>query len=214
MVPFFHNSLELLPLILRRPILRNSCSAVLLLTLILFFETEALYSAQKEPEKSTRVALGDVSGPPKSEVMVPLYLTPASEDLRVGSISAAIGFDGKMVSFVKAENGFLLEGVDGTFHAEVKKGAEDSNHSVLFLEVVTRGAPRKPLKEGLIVTLRFEIAPEAPPGNKVSLEFEKVSAADLSTPPKVVEPLSSHKGIIEILPADALPYVGCFFFSH
>lgn len=214
MIPFLYKPQEFLPVFLRRSRLRDTCKVVVFFNLLLVIGTEALYSAQKEPEKNTRVALGDVSGPPKTEVMVPLYLTPASEDLRVGSISVAIGFDGKMVSFVKAENGFLLEGADGTFHAEVKKGAEDSNHSVLFLEVSTRGEPRKSLKEGLVVTLMFAITPEAPPGNKVSLEFEKVSAADLSTPPKIIEPLSSHQGIIEILPADALPYVGCFFFSH
>lgn len=180
--------------------------------LILVFSAGALHAAQKEPEKSTRVALGDVSGPPKTQVMVPLYLTPASEDLRVGSISAAIGFDSKLVSFVKAEKGFLLEGAEGTVHSDVKKDSEE--HSVLTLDIVTKGEPRRPLKEGLLVTLTFEIAPAAPAGKKVTLQMEKATVGDMGTPAKNIEPVSTGNAIIEILPAEGLPYVPCFFFSH
>ena len=199
---------------LGRPILRDFFRIVVLFTLILVTGTEVLHSAQKGSEKSTRVTLGNVSGPAKGKVMVPLYLTPASEELRLGSISAAIGFDSKMVSFVRAESGFLLEAADGTFHAEVKKGAESSTHSVLLLEIATKGEPQKPIKEGLVLTVAFQIAPDAAVGSKVNLDFEKLSAGDLSTPPKVIEPLSGQKGIIEILLPETLPYVACFFFSH
>ena len=187
---------------------------VIVCHLVLVLAAGALHAAQKDSEESTRVALGNVSGPPKTKVMVPLYLTPASGDLRVGSISAAIGFDSKMVSFIKAEKGFLLEGAEGTVRSEIQKGAEGSNHSVLLLDLSTRGEPRKSFKEGLLVTLTFEVAPQAVPGKKVTLEFEKASAEDLSTPPQNIEPLSTHNGIIEILPSDALPYVPCFLFSH
>ncbi len=170
--------------------------------------------AQASNGQGTRVALGSVSGVAKSQVMVPLYLTPDPPDIKVGSISAAIGFETKAVTFLKAEEGFLLDGVNAGFEADLQQNADDPNKSILLLEVATEGDERKALREGLILSLIFRVNDDAPEGTVVSLAFEQLGAKNIEAPPSAIEPLSSQDGTIEVILEDALPYVGCFFFTH
>ena len=44
--------------------------------------------------------------------------------------------------------------------------------------------------------------------------IEEVGAEGIDAPPTAIEPLSAEGGTIEVILEDALPYVGCFFFTH
>jgi len=187
---------------------------VLLCSIVSMWGAEALYSVQAASEDGTRVSLGTVSGPPKGQVMVPLYLTPDPAGIKVGSISAAIGFKGKVVSFVRAEKGFLLDGVNAGFEVELRKDDKDPDKSILQLEVATEGVERKALREGLILSLIFRIEADAPESTKVALTFEELSAGNLDSPAGAIEPLSGKEGSIEVISPEQVPYVACFFFTH
>ena len=146
--------------------------------------------------------------------MVPLYLTPDPPETKVGSISATISFDSEAVTFLKAEEGFLLDGVNAGFEADLQKDADDPNKSILRLEVATEGDERKALREGLIFSLIFRVNDDAADGTVVPLVLEQIAAKGIDSPPTDIKPLSSQNGAIEVILEDALPYVGCFFFTH
>ena len=66
---------------------------------------------------ATTISLGTVSGLPKNEVLIPVMLTPFPSEIKVGEIKASIGFDAQWVTFLRAEKGFLLDGVGAGFQA-------------------------------------------------------------------------------------------------
>lgn len=197
---------------------RRLYHAAVLLLVALTGAAPLLHSAQQSsgesPEKATRIALGAVSGAAKSQVMVPLFVTPYPSETPVGAISATIEYPNKGITFLKAEKSFLLDGVNGVFQAQGEKDTKDPAKSLIKLEVSTKGEPRKPLREGLILTLLFRIEPDAAAGSTVTLHLQKTDATNLDTPPKPIQPLVGKNGTIEILAPEAVPYVGCFFFSH
>ncbi|MBI4480973.1 MAG: hypothetical protein HY651_13215 [Acidobacteria bacterium] len=162
----------------------------------------------------TVVSLGDVSGGVGTEVIVPVLLNPATTETRVGSISSTIGFDRKLVTFLRAEKGFLLDGVKGKFQTKVQENAAKPETSTLQLEIATEGEPRKALREGLVVSLIFKINGDAPAKTVVPLRFEKVSAGSADTASQPIEPITSTPGSIEVLSPESIPYVSCFFFTH
>ncbi len=163
---------------------------------------------------TTSVSLGEVAGGPKSQVIVPLFLTPASTATRVGSVSTTITFNSELVTFVRAEKGFLLESVRGAFQIDLQKDPNGSGQSVLRADVFTAGDDRKPLREGMILSLLFDINETTPAGANIPLQLEKVVATTLDSPPHPIEPLTSKNGNIEVLKPESVPYVACFFFTH
>ncbi len=80
------------------------------------------------------------------------------------------------------------------------------------IEISTAGEPRKPLREGLILTLVFRINEKANAPETVKLDLQKTSVTTIDTKP--VQPILSKNGTIEIVKPESVPYVGCFFFSH
>jgi hypothetical protein len=193
----------------RKPVLSVMIAAVLLLATALFRPAAAIAA-----EGETTVSLGTVSGLPNTDVLMPVMLTPSPPELRVGEFKATIGFDNKLVSFLRAEKGFLLDGVNATFQTVLEADPKDPNHSLLNLSVATQGDPRKALRDGLILTLDFHISATAKAGSKIDVAVEKVSASDLSAPPKAIQPVAGNKGIVEVIPPEQEPYVACFFFTH
>ncbi|HWP83780.1 MAG TPA: hypothetical protein VNN17_01195, partial [Terriglobia bacterium] len=116
--------------------------------------------------------------------------------------------------FLRAEKGFLLDGVNGKIQAEQRESARDPGASAVRFTVATEGEPRKPLREGLVLSLIFRIRPEATANTKVALRFQELSAATVDEPPRPVEPLTGTPGSVEVLSPESVPYVACFFFSH
>ncbi|MBI4442699.1 MAG: hypothetical protein HY649_04920 [Acidobacteria bacterium] len=186
----------------------------LLAGIMLFFASIGVSVGKAAENGATEVSLGDVAGPPKGIVMVPVYLSPDPPSREVGKIAATISFKNEGVAFLRAEKGFLLDGVGGKINVETKNDAQDPNKLVLAMEVVTEGEPRKALREGLVLTLVFQIAEGAAPDTKVALAVENVSATDIAAPPKAIEPVAGKNGTIEIISPDAVPYIACFFFTH
>jgi hypothetical protein len=193
----------------RKPVHFLTITAVLLLMTALFRPVAATAA-----EGETTVSLGTVSGLPNSDVLMPVMLTPSPPELRIGEFKATIGFNNKLVSFLRAEKGFLLDGVNATFQTDLKADPKDPNHSLLILTVSTQGDPRKALRDGLILTLVFHISETAISESKIDIAVENVSATDLSAPPKAVQPVAGNKGIVEVIPPEQVPYVACFFFTH
>ena len=162
----------------------------------------------------TVVSLGNVSAGVNTEVIVPVLLNPATTETRVGSISSTIGFDRKLVTFLRAEKGFLLDGVNGKFQAKVQENAAKPENSNLQLEIATEGEPRKALREGLVLSLIFKINADTPPNTMVPLRFEKLNVGSTDRPSQPIEPITSTPGSIEVLSPESVPYVSCFFFTH
>jgi hypothetical protein len=159
-----------------------------------------------------RLALAAVSGKPGGRVMVPLLLTPDPAETKVGKVAASVSFDTKVVAFSKAEEGFLLDGVGAKFAAKTEKGSGGRDR--VRVEVFTEGAQRQPLREGLLVTLVFQIESHARPGAISTLEFETRETLGLSDPANAVPVLSAENGSIEVVAAEEVPVVSCFFFTH
>ena len=181
----------------------------------LLISPSVLLAQEPEPAvKATRIALGAVSGPTKSQVMIPLFLTPYPPETPVGSVSATIEYKDKGLTFQRAEKSFLLDGVNGSIDVKAEKDPKDPEKSVIHAEIITKGDPRKSLREGLLLTLVFKIEPDAPTSTTVSLAINKATAANLDSPPKSVQPIVRKNGTIEIVAPEGVPYVGCFFFSH
>jgi hypothetical protein len=192
----------------------KSLSSFLFLLLLLLTAGIRPASAGAAAEEGSVVSLGAVSGLPNSNVLVPVLWAPSPPELKIGNFSASIRFENKSVSFVKGEKGFLLDGVNANFKVETKSDPADPDHTLLQLDVATQGEPRKGLREGLVLTLVFHIAEKAAAESKVPLEFARISAGDLSSPPKAIQPLQGQAGEIEIIPPEQVPYVPCFFFTH
>jgi hypothetical protein len=169
--------------------------------------------AQDQTPANTQVSLGNVSGAPKAQVMIPVFLTPVPASTQVGDVAATLTFDGKDVTFVKAEKSFLLDGVGATFEVKAVP-ADDSGKAILNLQVATKGEPRRALREGLILTLVFRINEKANAPETVKVNVENVSANTIDNPAKPIQPLLSKNGTIEVVKPESVPYVGCFFFSH
>lgn len=195
---------------------RRSRPILLLLVALTVTRAPALHAAQNEAgeeEKATRISLGTVAGAAKSQVMVPVFLTPYPPGASIGGITATIEYSGRGITFVRAEKSFLLDGVNGLARATHVPAPGEADKSSIHLEVVTQGEPRKPLREGLIVTLLFRIEPDAA-ATTAPLQVTETSATDTDTPPRPIKPLASRNGSIEILAPESVPYVGCFFFTH
>jgi hypothetical protein len=194
----------------------NPSNVVRILAISVLILSARIASAQEssgdEQVKATRVALGSVSGAVNAQVMVPVFVTPYPSGASVGSVTATIEYANKGITFVKAEKSFLLDGVNGGIQVQNEKDAKNPAKSIMHLEVATKGEPRKPLREGLLVTLLFRLEPDAPAGTKVDLTLTSAAATNLESKP--VQPLVSKSGSIEVLKPENTPYVGCFFFTH
>ncbi len=166
--------------------------------------------------QSTVISLGMVSAPPDGDVIVPLLMEPESESVQVGSITATIGYNSALVTFLRGEAGFLLDGVHAVFDVRARENTTGPARSLLELDVRTEpdDGERKALRKGLILSLMFRINKDTPVDIEIPLPFESLSAGNLDDSAGSIDPLTSEDGAIEVLSADAVPYVGCFFFTH
>jgi Cohesin domain len=196
------------------PSQRNRGSESVLATSAAILLLMGILSRPAVAQNATTISLGAVSGLPKSEVLIPVLLTPFPSELKVGEIKASIGFDSQWVSFLRAEKGFLLDGVGAGFQADLKADAGKPGHSVVNLSVATKGDPRQGLREGLVLTLAFRIDEKAPAGTTVEVAISDASASDISDPPKAIRPVVGKNGSIEVLSPEQSPYIPCFFFTH
>lgn len=190
--------------------MRNASSRIAVLLVIIFTATSLSLFAQQSTPKGTLISLGNVSGAPKNQVMVPLFLTPVPSELAVGKITATIAYARNEVTFLRAEKSFLLDNIPSSLEAKTAKDPSDPSKSLVSVTIETKG---KPLHEGLVLTLFFRIAPNAIT-RTIPLEIQKASATKIGPPPKPVHPLLTKKGSIQIAKPAALPYAGCFFFTH
>ena len=157
------------------------------------------------------LTLGNVAAAAKGKVIVPLLLEIESEDVRVGHISANVGYDADVISFQQSEKGFLLEGVGGKVTVTPK---EDGAKSSIAVDIVTEGEPRKALRKGLVVSLVFKVNEKAAADTKVPLMLSAVKLETPDSEPKSIEPLKLTPGEVAVLSPENVPFVSCFFFTH
>ena len=190
-----------------------AAAAILLLT----FVSQSASAQKAAPDampNATLISLGNVEGLPKSQVLIPVLLTPFPQELKIGEFKASIGFDSQWVTYLRAEKGFLLDGEGGVFQTDVQTDVGKPGHSVIHLTVTTKGTPRQAIREGLVVTLAFRILESAPAATIVDVALSDLNASDLSDPPKSIRPLTGKNGSITVLAPEQNPYVPCFFFTH
>ena len=169
-------------------------------------------SAVAAPDNATSVTLGDVAGLPKTQVMVPLYLTPNPPTKKVGRISGTITFENKGVTFLKAEKGIILQGVNGTFDVRIQEDPKNAGLSLINFEISSGSGER--LREGVLLFLTFSIKGDASPDVDIPLKLQDVKLTDGEDPPHPVQPLTSKNGTIDVIVPEEVPYTSCFFFSH
>ena len=160
------------------------------------------------------VSLGAVSGTAKNEVAVPLMLSPHPSDTRIGGIEMTIAYESPYVAYQRAEKGFLLDGVGGVIDAREVKDADNAKKSRVMLKVEAKGNSGDSLPEGLILTLIFEVKPNAVPKVVVPLKIEKLTVRETGTGARVLRGSVDKNGSIEVILPEEVPVMPCFFFSH
>ncbi len=167
--------------------------------------------ARDEAQKTTRITIGPTSALPSSQVSLPIYLAAAS-GIKVGSLRLEITFPNKLLSFVKSEKSYVLEGGGASLSAEVKEHGEDKNKSVLKLIISAQdeGQARRVIPDGPIAYITFEISKDAQPGTDIVLE-NKATAMTAEDMPSQIDPLISYDGKISVVQN---LIISCFFYMH
>ena len=77
--------------------------------------------------------------------------------------------------------------------------------------MATKDEPRKSLPDGLILTLIFEVKPNAVPKTVVPLKIEQVNASDTDNPPRVLNGSVDKKRLDRGHPSGGSPDHAVFF---
>ena len=154
--------------------------------------------------------IGTVAGELGTTAAIPIYLQ-TSGNSTISSLHLELDFVSNSVKFAKAEKGVAAEGHDFAVNTAAKELPPDDkkiSHTRLTIDV-TNSNPQKPLPEGLLAFLNFNIPENAKPFS-ISLNPITITAADSSKKP--VE-IAAEAGKVIVSVPDA-PLAGCFFFTH
>jgi hypothetical protein len=190
---------------------RKGLAALLLAALVALFAPSAQSQSSQEvdPQKTTRVTLGNTSGTPSSSVVVPIYFTPA-EGKSVGSLKMELTFVSRNVKFSKLEIGFAAESGGVALTATPTDGKNDQGLEITTLAIEAK-ASDKPIPSGLLGYLTFSIGPDARPAS-ISLT-PKGEGLEIGTGTPVAD-LRFFEAKLEVLAEGTEPLVTCFFFTH
>jgi hypothetical protein len=170
----------------------------------------------KEPTTVPRISLGEITGSPGANLMVPLYYTPDPK-APLRSLSVDVDFVSSHLKFQKSARGVIPDDVAADINATIKDGEPDSkgiSRSVLHVTVaLTDKNSKKGLPEGLLAFLLFQVSMDAKPFT-IKLTPLVVAAEDVQNPNKKMAKIAATPGTVAVEIPDLLPEATCFFFSH
>lgn len=155
--------------------------------------------AQQEVE----VTLGSDLSVPGGDAFLPLTIT--AKGVKAGKVTSEISFPKNVLSFVGAKR----EEAGNQVEAEIKTEVKDSNGSTAPSILRVTISAGKELPEGLLATLKFQVAKSAPETDVRLKNVVKV----VSLGGEEIQGAKGNEAILTISPAK-LPSVGCFFFTH
>jgi hypothetical protein len=158
-------------------------------------------------QESTHVTVSPVIGLPGDEVSLPIYLETAP-GVEVGSITLEIIFPHNLLSFLNGRESFLTTTAGGRLIVEVENRDEGEDQSVVRWVIEAQGKSRRPLPDGQLGFVAFQISNETPMSTKIHLETT-AQVMDMGNPAHSVDPVV-HDG--EITVGDLL--FACFFYMH
>jgi len=162
------------------------------------------------PEEVIHLALG--SPPPAApgrQVFVPLVLG-GSEEFQVGTLVSEILFPNALLSFEGVTIGESADRVGAQPQASVQ--ADEENPEQSRLEVTIVSSEGKPIPDGLLAYLTFQVSEQAEVGDAMILEHT-ASASTLEDPLHSLDPVTARSATIEVNIFDT-PFFACFFYMH
>lgn len=167
----------------------------------------------KDDQTSTRVTLGGTSGEPGSNVVVPIYFTPAN-GVAVGRLHLEVSYVSVNMKYSKLDKGIAAElgGVDVA--VEVKDGKNDKNLATQTLSITASfldaQPPAKGIPSGLLAYITLNIGKN---GRPASIGLHPTAEATLVSGGPVSD-LRALPTQVDVLAPGTAPILTCFFFTH
>jgi len=168
---------------------------------------------QADPETTTRVTLGGISGEPGANVVVPVYFTPA-QGAAVGRLRLEVTYVSVNMKYSKFDKGIAAElgGVDVT--VEVTEGKNDKDLATQTLTITASFLDPQPpatgIPSGLLAYVTLSIGRDGRPasiGLRPTIEATLVSGGPVPN-------LRAFPAQVDVLAPGTQPLLTCFFFTH
>ena len=177
----------------------------LLSLLLMGFPSTPGAAQERRPEPTLHG--GFSTAKPGDPIDIPLSLSGA-EQPQIGSIRAELTYPKNALTFVRAESGLASEMAEADVRGTIQDASDEPNLSLLTVSIV----PKKPLKPGILLYLKFRVPTEAKKG-RVPLKVRSVQATRLDGAPLALA--KGNDGTAEVFDRDEqIPQMGCFFFTH
>lgn len=162
------------------------------------------------PEEVIHLALG--SPPPAApgrQVFVPLVLG-VTEEFQVGTLVSEIIFPNALLSFEGVTIGESADRVGA--QPQVSVQADEENPEQSRLEVTIVSSEGKPIPDGLLAYLTFQVSEQAEVGDAMNLDHT-ARASSLQDPLHTWVLITARSATIEVNIFDT-PFFACFFYMH
>jgi len=167
-----------------------------------------------DPRTTTRVTLGGTSGTPGTQVVVPVYFSPA-QNVEVGRLRLEVTYVSVNLKFSKLDTGIAAElgGVD--VQAEVRAGKTDrgldTQTVIITASFLSPEPPAKGIPSGLLAYMTLNIGTDGRPAS-IGLR-PTAEAAELRTN-RPLQNLRAFPAQVDVLAPGTQPLISCFFFTH
>ena len=186
---------------------RPGTALALLLSFLILMAVHPIPGAAQERRPGPTLNAGFSTAKPGDPVDIPLTLSGA-EQPQMGAITAELTVPKNALTFVRAETGLAGEMAEADVRGTVQEASDDATLTVLNVSLV----PKKPLKPGILLYLKFRVSTEAKKG-RVPLKVRSVQATRLDGTPLALA--KGKDGTVEVFDRDEeIPQMGCFFFTH
>ena len=173
----------------------------------------AAQNEQVDPETTTRVTLGGTSGTPGSNVVVPIYFSPA-RGAAVGRLRLEVAYVSVRLKFSKLDKGIAAElgGVDVAVEVQDGKNAQDLDTQTLIITAsfLNTTPPPTGIPSGLLAYVTLSIGDDERP---VSITLRPTVEASLVSGGPVPN-LRAFETQVDVLAPGTQPLLSCFFFTH
>ena len=180
-----------------------SCSPAVGLLLLgaLFFLPTLAWS------QGARLSVGVANTLAGDTVDIPVYLT-APDPIKVGSVAQTISFPKKLLSLTRAQLGPAAEQSQAEIRTKTTNASDNSDLSLIEIAI----SSKEPMKAGVLAYLKFKVSTAAREGT-IRL---KVVALKATTERGAPLPIAKGRdGEVAVFnTTEAMPAVGCFFFTH